>query len=177
MKIIIVTDESKTIEAPINEKVPAFNAYRGLFTEVFLFSKRLRELGHQVDLKIISTKYGLIDECEQISQYKSDITNESEILGINKNLKISSNLEKIVRNYDIILLFIPKYYFPLFYSPKEQIDVFKSLKRDARIIVVGSSSIEENLKGKYKIDFFQKAGVARIGKRNAEKIIKLLQGA
>jgi len=148
--------------------------FSGLYTEVRLFCDEIKEFG-DVDLYIISGRYGLINEKDIILPYYSPIINKKNISKINKNNIVELDLKtsfvkeiiKISPKYDIIIFVLPS---PIFEFLIEK----DSFCHNAKKITLCSKNLNEYAE-KNNFVVFNRPGVARIGKDNREKIIGLLE--
>jgi len=148
--------------------------FSGLFTEVRLFYGEIKKFGN-VDLYIISGRYGLINDKDIILPYYKPIINKKNNSIINRNniveldLKTSfvNEIMKISKNYDIAILILPS---PVFEFLIDKDCFSKNIKK----IAMCSKNLKDYAE-KNGFIVFNRPGVARIGKDNREKIFELLE--
>ncbi len=88
----------------LNYPAPAKELYQGpLFKKILKLVEK-----NNFELKILSAKYGLIDQNKTISPYNKTITNMKEIIKLRK--KVIPQLKKIEDNYELIIIIMGRKY-------------------------------------------------------------------
>ncbi len=102
-KILVITScSAEKVKKKIKEK--AINLYQGDF---FKKVKKFVNL-NDFDFRIISAKYGLLSPEEKILSYNKKIEKKEDIIKLRE--KINPKLNKLIDNYDKILLIMGKNY-------------------------------------------------------------------
>jgi hypothetical protein len=120
---------------------PASEMYGGSFRAIRNLAKAFRRLGKQVDVYVISARYGLISEREVILPYNATlkgldidaIRNWSKRLGLEKKL-----MELVEKPYDVIIVALPREYaIAMGYALR------RLLNMDNAILILPKSIIED----------------------------------
>ncbi len=140
---------------------------KDMYLGSFKFTKNLvknLEKNNNVDFKIISARYGLIDSEKFIIPYEFSLSNLStkKIIEISKNLSIYKDFIDLIKNknYDLTILVLGKKYLETIYLPEENIDFTDSLQ--GKLIIIGSKKILKKINYKNSEKIYIKA----IGERN-----------
>jgi len=170
---------------------PAVEMFGGKFIEIKRFMEKLVETKNIVDLYIISWRYGLIGDKEEIIPYTTplgkgdngmknkNMTGVNDVLNLYKKHGIAKKIQSIINNYDISIILLPSVFLSALYYRDAKTNFLEGIKKGKRIIFVGSKMITEEMKEyamkkNIKVITFPRAGVARIGKVNRENILKII---
>lgn len=107
-----IENEDKYLKILSEFRKPAGEIYGGTFKNVKKLAEKLRSAGKQVDIYIISARYGLISEDHPIIPYDATLKglSKEEIRKWAEKHKIEQKLEKIIKDYDLIIIALPKEY-------------------------------------------------------------------
>jgi len=91
---------------------PSKDMYSGSFNSIKKLYEQLRKQGKEVDLYIISARYGLISGEAPIIPYEATLKGKDRktIRKWSEQLKIEETLQKILVNYDLIIVALPYEY-------------------------------------------------------------------
>ena len=91
---------------------PASLMYGGSFTAIRNLANALRDLKKEVDVYIISARYGLIHENETIIPYDASLKGlkKTWIVAWSQKMKIEEKLTSILDKFDLIIVVLPKEY-------------------------------------------------------------------
>jgi len=185
-------ENEETYKRALHEYVkPAIEMFGGKFIEIKRFIKKLVETKNTVSLYIISWRYGLINGQEEIIPYTSPIgekdnrvknknmTRVDDILALYKRYSIVEKIQNIINSHDISIILLPSVFLLALYSKGTKTNFLDGIKKEKRIIFVGSKLITEKMKEyamekNIKVITFSRAGIARIGKVNRENILKII---
>lgn len=129
--------------------VDAFNMYQGkqhkLTCEAF---KMLQDQGKDVDFWILSAGYGLIKHDYKIIPYEVTFAQKSKkyIKNRGKILKIPSDFDKLITNYDKVILLLGKEYLLSLNFPR-------AIDENVEIIAMGGKQTEKLLPDQKNIRF------------------------
>jgi len=147
--------------------LPAFQMYQGTFKYVRNLVNKYRERGDQVELRIISARYGLIGEESPMVPYectfqglgKNKIRERAEKLRIYENL-----LEFIGKNeFDQSVVILGKDYLLTIFDEKRGMDFFSRMKTK-KLVVFATSGLQTKVPfAKQNLTFIPVSG---IGDRN-----------
>jgi len=149
---------------------PARSMFAGMFFEVRTFADTLSELV-QTDLYVISGRYGLIQETEEIVPYSSNIQTEQDLETLDKRTDFSSHMIDAANKHEFIILLLPRHY--LMYLLKH--GWFDQLDRKSSIIIVSSKKLQSDLSQYNNVCVLERKGVARMGEANRVKILKAIK--
>lgn len=131
-------------ENELNEyRVPAGNMYTGN-QHVFLMKgiEQYRKSGNKVDLEIISAGYGLINENKLIVPYEVTFNSmdSTTIKQWARKQEITTNLQKKIKNYDLIFFLLGDKYlqsveWPLTITPDQKIIFFAGESSKSKVLV------------------------------------------
>lgn len=165
-------NEERYKEALKQYVLPAWQMYEGSFNFIKELVTQLRKKGDEVQLFIISARYGLINESTLIIPYQCTFKclKKDDIRERARKLKIYENLMSIIKNkcFDLSIVVLGESYLITIFDKPEK-NFFKELKT-RKLIVFGGKKIEreiecENAAIRYIL-------VKGIGDRN-KKIIEL----
>lgn len=140
--------------------LPAVEAFLGPVAEVIGFSRALRSHGHEVELVILSSLYGLLSESDPVMPYWTD--------GGGFALdKIPSELEDRAANADVVLVALPSNHLTPLRSG------LASALSGKRIVVVSGAPPGEHWLAPREFHL-KTRGVARIGHVNQQQILDWL---
>jgi len=147
---------------------PARLMFAGMFSEVRVFSDGLKK-DHAVKLLIISGRYGLISENEEIIPYQHHISDRKEMERLDLRTGLFDKLIDGVSGSDIAMFFLPGNLLS-YLMERGLLNNINSTK----VIAVTSSRFRDELLDSGHF-FLLRRGVARIGKDNAERIKETIQ--
>jgi len=149
---------------------PAKLMFSGMFGEVRKFSEELA-IRHTVDLRIISGRYGVVSGDEEIIPYNVHLERMDSIAELDRRTDFVSRLFSGIRDSDYVILLVNREMMSYLLSK----NVLARIGTGTRVIAVTSYDFQKILESEGHI-FFHRRGVARIGKKNREKIIEMLEG-
>jgi len=149
---------------------PARSMFAAMFAEVRTFADTLSDL-IQTDLYIISGRYGLIQETEEIIPYSSHIQNDQDLKKLDERTDFSNRMLNAVNKHEFIVLLLPKHY--LVYLLKH--GWFNKLNKESSIIIVSSIKLQTAFTQYNNVDILERKGVARMGEVNRDKILDIIK--
>lgn len=149
---------------------PARSMFAGMFAEVRIFADTVSEFA-QTDLYIVSGRYGLIQENDGIIPYSHHIQTEKDLEILDKRTNFSNLMVDAANNHEIIIMLLPKHY--LMYFVK--CGYFDRLDKKLSIIIVSSKKLLSEISDTRNINVLERKGVARIGEKNRDEILRLLK--
>ena len=148
----------------------ARSMFAGMFSEVRIFTDTLSELVH-TDLYIISGRYGLIQETEEIIPYSHHIQTEQELGTLDERTDFSNCMVDAANKYEFIVMLLPKHYF--LYLLKR--GWFDQLDKKSSIFIVSSKKLRSDFSNYNNVNILERKGVARMGKVNRNEILKFIK--
>lgn len=148
---------------------PARSMFAGMFAEVRIFTDTVSEFA-QTDLYIVSGRYGLIQDNEPIIPYSHHIQTEQDLEKLDKRTDFSNLMVDAANKHEIIIMLLPKHY--LIYLLK--CGYFDRLDKKLSIIIVSSKKLLSEISYNNNINVLERKGVARIGEKNRDEILRLL---
>lgn len=178
-KLAIITEESPTLLSA-KETIACIDLFGGSFQEIKYFVQSLQKIIN-IDLFVISSKYGLIKGNERIKPYNALHATEVDPLSIETELRVFNNFFRIINNnnYTFLLFVISKKYLNFIFHPNYAMNFTEKLTKNQILIVVCAKSLFNRLqkiannKG-IKIFLLCRKGVARIGKENRQEILNIV---
>jgi len=149
---------------------PARTMFAGMFSEVRIFVDALSEIA-QTDLHIVSGRYGLLQETEEIIPYSFHIQNEQDLETLDKRTDFSSRMIDAIQNHEIVIMLLPKHY--LIYLLKH--GWFSQLDENSFIIAVSSKKLQSDFSKYNNVSILERKGVARLGEENRKKILEFIK--
>ena len=149
---------------------PARSMFAGMFSEVRSFTDTLSKLV-QTDLCIISGRYGLIQENDEIIPYSHHVQTEQDLEILDQRTDFSNRMVDAANDHEIIIMLLPKHY--LLYLLKHC--WFDRLNRESSIIIISSKKLRTDFSQYNNADILERKGVARMGKVNRDKILKFIK--
>lgn len=149
---------------------PARSMFAGMFSEVRIFADTLSEFV-QTNLYVISGRYGLIQETEEIIPYSFHIQTEQDLEILDEQTDFSNRMVDTANKYEFIVLLLPKHY--LLYLLKR--GWFDRLNNESSVIIVSSKKLRSDFLQYNNVDVLERKGVARMGKVNREKILEIIK--
>jgi len=146
---------------------PARLMFSGSFSEVRSFCEGLEEYGN-VNLYILSERYGLINEKDNIIPYDYNLKNSVLIKNLDKKTAFSEKIKDISSKSDVLIVLLPKQIL----SYLIENEIFET-NRNLKITVCSKSLGLSMADLRFKV--FCRPGVARIGIKNKEETIKLIK--
>ena len=150
---------------------PARLMFAGMFTEVGFFADTVSEFV-QTDLYIISGRYGLIQENEEIVPYSHHIQTEQDLKVLDKQTDFSNRMIDAANNHEIMIMLLPKHYIK--YLLKR--GCFDRFDKKLSIIIVSTKSLQSDLSDYSNVNVLKRKGVARLGEKNRDEILKFITG-
>ena len=144
--------------------------FAGMFAEVRIFADTLSELV-QTELYIISGRYGLIQETEEIIPYSSHIQTEQDLRTLDERTNFRNRMIDAANDHAIIIMLLPKHY--LLYLLKR--GFFDRLNTESSIIFVSSKKLQSNFLQYNNVNILERKGVARMGAVNRDKILEIIK--
>ena len=100
-KILVITS---CTSSKLNYAAPAKSLYQGV-----LFRKIKKIVNYNnLDFKILSAKYGILDANDIIKPYEKELKNKKDILELRK--RVIPNLKSIEEDYELIIIIMGKKY-------------------------------------------------------------------
>jgi len=149
---------------------PSKLMFSGTFLGVRNFANTLSGF-ISTDINIISSRYGLLKENDEIIPYFSHSKNSDDLEFLDKKTNFSQNMLIEADKFDIIILLFPKHY--ISYLLKE--GWFDKLKPKSAIIIVSSRKLKPSFSFYDNVMFFERRGVTRIGIKNREEIVQKIK--
>jgi len=147
---------------------PAILMFSGMFREVRSFKRKIEE-EHDTDLYIISGRYGLIKEDEEIVPYDAYMETQEDLKELDERCGFSDDMKRVVEGSSLTFLFVATRYLKYLLS----IDWFEDT--EGEIWLVTGKRFAENFTDHANVNVLKKRGVARISWQNREKIWGLLE--
>ncbi|MBP2145415.1 hypothetical protein J2129_000869 [Methanofollis sp. W23] len=163
-------DNEKKYQELLYEYIrPAKFMYAGMFSEVRSF---VDELGKRcdVDLYIISGRYGLINQNDEIIPHKYHINTIERLEGLDDALDFSTKIQELCIDRSMLILCLPKHYI----SYLNSIRWFEEIPEDTNIVMITSNEFSylESQQGNIRV--LPRKGVCRLGKENKKEIQDLI---
>jgi cytoplasmic iron level regulating protein YaaA (DUF328/UPF0246 family) len=149
---------------------PARSMFAGMFSEVRIFADTLSEFV-KTNLYVISGRYGLIQETEEIIPYSAHIQTEQDLGNLDKRTDFNNHMVDTANEFKFIILLLPKHY--LLYLLKH--GFFDRLNRESSIIIVTSKKLQSDFSQYNNVSVLERKGVARMGKVNRDKILEIIK--
>lgn len=143
--------------------------FAGQFSEVKIFRDNLDKI-MPTSLFVISGRYGLLSENTSIIPYNRNIESVEELQKINSKTQFTQKIIDLSKNIDFIIFCIPSLFLEFFIA----IGFFDLVTPQKGIIIVSTTKYSNVLSKNPKIVLLHRRGVARIGKENQKKIIKII---
>jgi len=150
---------------------PAKLMFAGMFSEVRLFYEELKKRYNDVELLIISGRYGIVNGEEENIPYDFHLESYELIRELDDRTNFFDELIKKIRSSDYIIISLGKE-LVLYLLDKGFLDVVGS---HPQLIFVTSSMFKDKIIEAGHI-FLQKTGVARIREENKRRIMAILEG-
>lgn len=148
---------------------PAKTMFAGSFSEVRDFNERLNRTMDS-KLYILSTRYGLTSENEKIIPYETTPFNSNILDQMNKKHNILRKMTKLSVDADYLILLLPRSCIEYLISHRWHQDLPSYLK----IVAVTSPRLEKDFNSETTV-ILPRVGVARIGTKNREEILDILE--
>lgn len=149
---------------------PARSMFAGMFAEVRIFADIISEFA-QTDLCVISGRYGLIQENEEIIPYSHHIQTEQDLEILDQRTDFSNLMFDAANNHEIIIILLPKHY--LLYLLKR--DWFDQLDKKSFIFIVSSKKLQSDFSDYSNVTILERKGVARLGEKKRDEILKFIK--
>lgn len=148
---------------------PARYMYAGTFSEIRDFADELCPIC-DVELCIISGRYGLIDQDEDIIPYLYPLDSREKLQYLDEISEFSSKILDLCVDKSILIVCLQKHYI----SYLDSIVWFEKIPKDTTVIMVAGNEFID-LSAKIKdIEFYARKGVCRLGKKNKEDIMSFI---
>jgi len=155
----------------LNEyKRPAKNMFAGRFAEIRSFEEKLKNL-IQVEILIISGRYGLINGDMEIIPYDYSIDKQADLKDFDEKHKFLPKLKTLLSGSTHLIIFLPKIFIEYFLKK----GFFDKLPNDLKIIIISSKEFEEPLKKYQNIILLERRGVSRLRNTDSDKILSIVQ--
>ena len=149
---------------------PARSMFAGMFAEVRIFADIVSEFA-QTDLCVISGRYGLIQENEEIIPYSHHIQTEQDLEILDQRTDFSNLTFDATNNHEIIIILLPKHY--LLYLLRR--GWFDQLDKKSSIFIVSSKKLQSDFSDYSNVTILERKGVARLGEKNRNEILKFIK--
>jgi hypothetical protein len=149
---------------------PAKNMFAGRFTEIRSFEDKLKNL-IEVEILIISGRYGLINGNMEIIPYDYSIDKKASLKDFDKKHKFLYELKTQLSGSTHLIILLPKIFIEYFLKQ----GFFDELPNELKIIIVSSKEFEVPLKKYQNIILLERRGVSRLRNQDSEKILSLVQ--
>ena len=154
----------------LNEFIrPTRSMFAGMFAEVRIFADTISDFA-QTDLYIISGRYGLIQENEEIIPYSHHIQTEQDLEILDKRTDFSNLMVDTANNHEIVIMLLPKHY--LMYLLK--CGCFDRFNKKLSIIIVSTKKLQLDISD-HSVNVLERKGVARLGEKNRDEILKFIK--
>jgi len=147
---------------------PSKLMFAGMYREVRSFKDKIEE-EHDAELLIISGRYGLVKEDEEIIPYDAYMKTQRDPRKLDERQGFSEDMKKVVQNSSLTFLFVATRYLKYLLS----IDWFENI--EGKIWLVTGNKFAENFKDFENVKVLEKRGVARISWQNRNEILGLLK--
>jgi hypothetical protein len=148
---------------------PAKQMYGGMFTEIRHFAELL-SASIPTEIFFISGRYGIIPENQEIIPYYFRIEDIEDVQIVDKKFNINQKIKEIIKNSEIIIFLLPKHYI----AHLIKIGFFNEELTKSSLIIVSSDEYQNYFSQFHNVLFLRRIGVARIGTKNREKILKFV---
>lgn len=145
---------------------PARLMFAGVFGEIRLFYDTLKEI-LPTELYVISGRYGLIREDEEIIPYSAHIEKISDLEELNNRTRFLNAMFDASKDKHFIIMCFPSHYFQFLIKK----GWFERFDDEYLFFIVAGGSIRSELSSYENIKLFEKKGVARIGREHQTKIL------
>lgn len=149
---------------------PARLIFSGTFREVCLFSDKLQKIV-PTDLFIISGRYGLLHENNEIIPYHTKLGTVKDLEELDRRTSFSEVMLQEAKKRRFIIILLPSQILEYLI----QNNWFKQLRDEQGIILVAGSSLKSDILKDVNAKFLIKRGVARIGKENQNTILEIVK--
>jgi hypothetical protein len=143
--------------------------FAGMFGEVRIFYNLLKEI-LPAELYIVSGRYGIIREDEEIIPYSAHIETIEDLERLNNRTHFLKAMLDAASDKRFIIMCFPSHYFQ--FMIKE--GWFEKISMEHLFFIVTGANMKSELSVYPNIKLFEKRGVARIGKDYQEMIIDLI---
>lgn len=145
---------------------PARLMFAGMYGEIRIFHDILREI-LPTELYIVSGRYGLVKEDEEIIPYSAHIETVKDLERLNNRTYFLKAMLDGTSDKQFIIMCFPSHYFKFLINE----GWFEKIGTEYLFFIVAGSNIKSELSEYPNIMLFEKRGVARLGKDNQAKII------
>ena len=148
---------------------PSILMFAGMYREVRGFYEKIEDIV-DVDLYVISGRYGLIKDDEEIIPYDAYVENKKGAQELDERTNFSKHILEIANDVDLSMFFMATRYI------QHIIDQGLLKKIESDIIVVSGKTIIDEIDDIENVTGLKKRGVARISWQNRNRILELLEG-
>lgn len=148
----------------------ARSMFAGMFVEARIFAETVSEFA-QTDLYIVSGRYGLIQENEEILPYSNHIRTENDLEILDERTDFSNLMVDAANDHDIMIVLLPKHY--LMYLFK--CGCFDRFNKQLSIIIVSTKKLQSDFSDYNNVNVLERKGVARLGEKNRDEILKFIK--
>lgn len=149
---------------------PAKQMYGGMFNEIRCFTEQELPSFISTQIFFISGRYGVISETQEIIPYSYHTSTIAELGLIEKKFDITRKIHSLFDENDIILFLLPKEYIEHLIKN----GLFENMTKP-NFIIVSSIEFRDYFSQMSNVLLLNRIGVARIGKRNRERIIEYIE--
>ncbi|CAG0963713.1 hypothetical protein METP3_01005 [Methanosarcinales archaeon] len=145
---------------------PALLMFAGMFGEIRIFYNVLKEI-LPTELYIVSGRYGIVREDDEIIPYSAHIKNIEDLEKLNSRTKFVNTMFEASKDNCFIIMCFPSYYFQYLINE----GWFERFGNEHLFFIVTGVKIKSKLSSYPTINMFEKRGVARIGRDYQMEII------
>jgi hypothetical protein len=149
---------------------PAKNMFGGRFSEVRTFATQLSKI-IPVKILIISGRYGLIDDSNEIIPYDHTIRNITQLKIMDEKNHIFSRVTDALSDSSLLIILLPKFYIEYLIKKK----FFETYPSKIKTIIVTSKGFQNELNRYENVIVFERKGVARLRSQNCDQILSLIR--
>jgi len=161
-------DEERYREVLDDYLRPSILMFSGMFSEVRGFYEKIEDIV-DVDLYVISGRYGLIKDDEEIIPYDAYVENKKGVQELDERTGFSQKILEVANDVDLSMFFMATRYIQYIIDQ----DLLNQIESD--IIVVSGKTIIDEIDDIENVTGLKKRGVARISWQNKDKIFELLK--
>jgi len=149
---------------------PSILMFSGMFSEIRGFYEKIEDIV-DVDLYVISGRYGLVKDDEKIIPYDAYVENKKGAQELDERTNFSKQILEIANDVDLSMFFMATRYI------QHIIDQGLLKQIESEIIVVSGKTIIDEIDDIENVTGLKKRGVARISWQNRNEILELLEGS
>jgi len=148
---------------------PARVMYAGMFSEVRSFVDELSEVCN-ADLYIISGRYGLVNQYDEIIPHKYHIDTIGKLHDLDAAQGFSAKMREMCTDNSMLILCLPKHYIAYLNS----IGWFETIPGSTGVVMITSKEFADLETSHKNIRVLPRRGVCRVGRENRKKILDVI---